>query len=179
MRIHGYERGVGRQTQRAICPKGWLLGDDFLVELHAVERRIDPPPDNPHIAAHVSFIPLPSKQVVTNYGLVVSRAPTWTFVRNCISLHEPFSDLLGLLAGCSRRLRSMPTSWICLTSTARVATVARSCRTSSTSSTTTRSIRVYASEQSARCWPGGHRSGGSCWTRYEHTFAMVSLSRCP
>jgi SAM-dependent methyltransferase len=27
-----------------------LLGDDFKVELHAVERRIDPPPDNPHIA---------------------------------------------------------------------------------------------------------------------------------
>ena len=27
-----------------------LLGDDFTVELHAVEPRIDPPPDNPHIA---------------------------------------------------------------------------------------------------------------------------------
>jgi len=27
-----------------------LLGDDFTVELHAVEPRIDPPPDTPHIA---------------------------------------------------------------------------------------------------------------------------------
>jgi SAM-dependent methyltransferase len=27
-----------------------LLGDDFTVERHAVESRIDPPPDNPHIA---------------------------------------------------------------------------------------------------------------------------------
>jgi SAM-dependent methyltransferase len=29
---------------------GQLLGDNFIVELHAVEPRIDPPPDNPHIA---------------------------------------------------------------------------------------------------------------------------------
>jgi SAM-dependent methyltransferase len=28
---------------------GRLLGDDFTVELHAVEPRIDPPPDNPHV----------------------------------------------------------------------------------------------------------------------------------
>ena len=27
-----------------------LLGDGFTIELHAVEPRIDPPPDNPHIA---------------------------------------------------------------------------------------------------------------------------------
>ena len=27
-----------------------LLTDDFTVELHAVEPRIDPPPDSPHIA---------------------------------------------------------------------------------------------------------------------------------
>lgn len=27
-----------------------LLGDDFTVELHAVEPRIDPPPDSPHVA---------------------------------------------------------------------------------------------------------------------------------
>jgi SAM-dependent methyltransferase len=27
-----------------------LLGEDFTIELHAVEPRIDPPPDNPHIA---------------------------------------------------------------------------------------------------------------------------------
>jgi SAM-dependent methyltransferase len=27
-----------------------LLGEDFTVELHAVEPRIDPPPDTPHIA---------------------------------------------------------------------------------------------------------------------------------
>jgi SAM-dependent methyltransferase len=29
---------------------GQLLGDDFTVELRGVESRIDPPPDNPHIA---------------------------------------------------------------------------------------------------------------------------------
>ena len=29
---------------------GRLLGEDFTVELHAVEPRIDPPPDTPHIA---------------------------------------------------------------------------------------------------------------------------------
>ena len=29
---------------------GRLLGDDFTVELHVIEPRIDPPPDNPHIA---------------------------------------------------------------------------------------------------------------------------------
>ena len=27
-----------------------LLGDDFTIELHAVEPRIDPPPDTPHVA---------------------------------------------------------------------------------------------------------------------------------
>jgi SAM-dependent methyltransferase len=27
-----------------------LLGDDFTVELHGVEPRVDPPPDSPHIA---------------------------------------------------------------------------------------------------------------------------------
>ena len=27
-----------------------LLGDAFTIELHAIEPRIDPPPDNPHIA---------------------------------------------------------------------------------------------------------------------------------
>jgi SAM-dependent methyltransferase len=27
-----------------------LLGDDFTIEVHAVEPRIDPPPDTPHIA---------------------------------------------------------------------------------------------------------------------------------
>jgi hypothetical protein len=26
-----------------------LLGDAFTIERHAVESRIDPPPDNPHI----------------------------------------------------------------------------------------------------------------------------------
>jgi hypothetical protein len=29
---------------------GRLLDDGFTIELHAVEPRIDPPPDNPHIA---------------------------------------------------------------------------------------------------------------------------------
>ena len=27
-----------------------LLGEEFTIERHAVEPRIDPPPDNPHIA---------------------------------------------------------------------------------------------------------------------------------
>jgi hypothetical protein len=27
-----------------------LLGDAFMIERHAVQPRIDPPPDNPHIA---------------------------------------------------------------------------------------------------------------------------------
>ena len=27
-----------------------LLSDEFTIELHAVEPRIDPPPDNPHVA---------------------------------------------------------------------------------------------------------------------------------
>jgi hypothetical protein len=27
-----------------------LLGDAFTIEVHAVELRIDPPPDNPHTA---------------------------------------------------------------------------------------------------------------------------------
>ena len=27
-----------------------LIGDDFTVELHALEPRVDPPPDTPHIA---------------------------------------------------------------------------------------------------------------------------------
>jgi hypothetical protein len=26
-----------------------LLGDEFTIELDAIEPRIDPPPDNPHI----------------------------------------------------------------------------------------------------------------------------------
>jgi hypothetical protein len=29
---------------------GRLLGDDFTVEVHAVEPRINPPADNPHAA---------------------------------------------------------------------------------------------------------------------------------
>jgi hypothetical protein len=30
-----------------------LLGDAFTIELHAVEPRVDPPPDHPHIAGVV------------------------------------------------------------------------------------------------------------------------------
>ena len=29
---------------------GRLLGDDFTVELHSVEQRVDPPAGTPHIA---------------------------------------------------------------------------------------------------------------------------------
>ena len=39
-----------------------LLGDAFTIELHAVEPRIDPPPDNPHIADVVLRAPASLKR---------------------------------------------------------------------------------------------------------------------
>lgn len=43
-------RGVDPEDYLGADDLGRLLGDDFTVELHAVEPRIDPPPGTPHIA---------------------------------------------------------------------------------------------------------------------------------
>lgn len=49
-RDHMKSRGVDPADYIGADDLGQLLGDDFTVELHAVEPRIDPPPDSPHIA---------------------------------------------------------------------------------------------------------------------------------
>jgi SAM-dependent methyltransferase len=49
-REHMKSRGVDPADYIATDDLGRLLGDHFTVELHAVEPRIDPPPDTPHIA---------------------------------------------------------------------------------------------------------------------------------
>jgi SAM-dependent methyltransferase len=49
-REHMKSRGVDPTDYVGADDLGQLLGDNFTVELHAVEPRIDPPPDNPHIA---------------------------------------------------------------------------------------------------------------------------------
>ena len=49
-REHMKSRGVDPIDYIAADDLGRLLGDDFTVELHAVEPRIDPPPGTPHIA---------------------------------------------------------------------------------------------------------------------------------
>ena len=49
-REHMKSRGVDPADYVDADDLDQLLGDDFTVELHAVEPRIDPPPDNPHIA---------------------------------------------------------------------------------------------------------------------------------
>ncbi len=49
-RDHMKSRGVDPADCVGADDLGRLLGDDFTVELHAVEPRIDPPPDTPHIA---------------------------------------------------------------------------------------------------------------------------------
>jgi SAM-dependent methyltransferase len=49
-REHMKSRGTNPADYVSADDLGQLLGDDFTVELHAVEPRIDPPPDNPHIA---------------------------------------------------------------------------------------------------------------------------------
>ena len=48
-REHMKSRGVDPADYVDADDLARLLGDDFTVELHAVEPRIDPPPDNPHI----------------------------------------------------------------------------------------------------------------------------------
>jgi SAM-dependent methyltransferase len=49
-REHMMSRGVDPADYVDADDLAQLLGDDFTVELRAVEPRIDPPPDNPHIA---------------------------------------------------------------------------------------------------------------------------------
>ena len=49
-REHMKSQGVDPADYVAADDLGRLLGDDFTVELHAVEPRIDPPPGTPHIA---------------------------------------------------------------------------------------------------------------------------------
>ena len=49
-REHMKSRGFDPADYVAVDDLARLLGEDFTVELHAVEPRIDPPPDNPHIA---------------------------------------------------------------------------------------------------------------------------------
>ena len=49
-REHMKSRGVDPADYVGADDLGRLLGDDFTVEMHAVEPRIDPPPGTPHIA---------------------------------------------------------------------------------------------------------------------------------
>jgi SAM-dependent methyltransferase len=49
-REHMKSRGVDPADYVGADDLAPLLGDDFTVERHAVEARIDPPPDTPHIA---------------------------------------------------------------------------------------------------------------------------------
>ena len=49
-REHMKSRGVDPADYVGADDLGRLLGAEFTVELHAVERRIDPPHDTPHIA---------------------------------------------------------------------------------------------------------------------------------
>jgi SAM-dependent methyltransferase len=49
-REHMKSRGVDPADYFGADDLARLLADDFTVELHAVEPRIDPPPDTPHIA---------------------------------------------------------------------------------------------------------------------------------
>jgi SAM-dependent methyltransferase len=49
-REHMKSQGVDPADYVGADDLGRLLSDDFTVELHAVEPRVDPPPDTPHIA---------------------------------------------------------------------------------------------------------------------------------
>ena len=49
-REHMKSRGVDPADYVGADDLRKLLGDDFTVELHVVEPRVDPPPDSPHIA---------------------------------------------------------------------------------------------------------------------------------
>jgi SAM-dependent methyltransferase len=48
-REHMKSRGIDPEDYLDADELGQLLGDDFTVELHAIEPRIDPPPDSLHI----------------------------------------------------------------------------------------------------------------------------------
>ena len=49
-REHMKSRGFDPADYVGVDDLARLIGEDFTVELHAVEPRIDPPPGNPHIA---------------------------------------------------------------------------------------------------------------------------------
>ena len=49
-REHMKSRGVDPADYVGADDLGRLLGDDFTIEVHTVEPRIDPPPGTPHIA---------------------------------------------------------------------------------------------------------------------------------
>jgi SAM-dependent methyltransferase len=49
-REHMRSRGEDPDDYVGADDLGRLLGDDFTVELHAVEPRVDPPPGTPHVA---------------------------------------------------------------------------------------------------------------------------------
>ena len=49
-REHMKSRGIDPADYVGADDLAQLLGDDFTVELHAVEPRIDPPPGTPHVA---------------------------------------------------------------------------------------------------------------------------------
>ena len=49
-REHMKSQGIEPADYVGADDLGRLLGDDFMVELHAIEPRIDPPPGTPHIA---------------------------------------------------------------------------------------------------------------------------------
>ena len=49
-REHMKSRGVDPADYLGADDLGGMLGDGFTREVHAVESRIDPPPDTPHIA---------------------------------------------------------------------------------------------------------------------------------
>jgi SAM-dependent methyltransferase len=49
-REHLNSQGVDPANYVGADDLRWLLEDDFTIELHVVEPRVDPPPDTPHIA---------------------------------------------------------------------------------------------------------------------------------
>ena len=49
-REHMKSRGIDPSDYFSADDLRGLLSDDFMVELHAIEPRVDPPPDTPHIA---------------------------------------------------------------------------------------------------------------------------------
>jgi hypothetical protein len=60
-REHMKSQGVDPADYVDADDLGRLLGDEFTIKLHAVQPRIDPPPDTPHIADVVLRAPGPLK----------------------------------------------------------------------------------------------------------------------